>query len=194
MNLESYKRIMGYYGATLGEVRKNQSDMIMEATWDGDLQSKICYIYDYYHDDEPDKNYKLSPQRRRTKTVIPAKYIVNSYNSEGKDQVLYHIQFKPSQRNPLEYFENEYEQKYGIMFPIGLYIDIPDNKGIYRRWLIVENANTYDPQFISWAIAPCDYRYSWIWKEKKHRMWGVSRSQSSLGSKPSSARYIGKPK
>ena len=194
MNLEAYKRIMGYRGTTLGEVKKNQSDMIMEATWDRDLQSKTCYIYDYYHDDEPDKNYKLSPQKSRTKAAIPAKYIINSYNSEGKDQVFYHLQFKPSQQNPLEYFESEYEQKYGINFPIGLYIDIPDNKGIYRRWLIVENANAFDPQFITWSIAPCDYRYSWIHKEKKHRMWGVSRSQSSLGRKPSSARYIGKPK
>ena len=28
MNLEAYKRIMGYRGTTLGEVKKNQSDMI----------------------------------------------------------------------------------------------------------------------------------------------------------------------
>lgn len=182
MNLESYKRILGGYGKTLGEVRKNQSDMIMENTWNGDIQSKICYIYDYYHDDEPDKAYKLSPQKSSTKTMIPAKYIIDSYNSEGKDQVLYHIQFKPSQENPLDYFESEYEQKYGNEFPIGLYIDIPDNKGVYRRWLIAENANTFDPQFITWSIAPCNWRYNWICKEKKHRMWGVSRSQSSYNS------------
>ena len=97
MNLESYRRIAGYSGSTLGEVRKNQADMLMEATWDGDIQSRTCYIYDYYHDDEPEKSYKLSPQRSRTKVAIPAKYIINAYNSDGKDQVTYHIQFKPSQ-------------------------------------------------------------------------------------------------
>lgn len=182
MNLESYRRIAGYSGSTLGEVRKNQADMLMEATWDGDIQSRTCYIYDYYHDDEPEKSYKLSPQRSRTKVAIPAKYIINAYNSDGKDQVTYHIQFKPSQQNPLDYFKGEYELKYGCEFPIGLYIDIPDNKGIYRKWLIMQAANTFDPQFQTWAILPCNYRYSWIWKEKKHRMWGVSRSQSSYNS------------
>ena len=180
--LDSYRRILGIHGTSAGQARKSYSDMIMENTWDGDMQSKKCYIYDFYHDDEPEKNYKLSPSHSRSKTQIDAKYIVNSYNSDGKDQVSYHIQFRPSQECPLDYFYDEYERKYGNEFPIGLYIDIPDQKNVYRRWLIIENANTYDPQFITWSILPCDLRYNWIYKEKKYRMWGVSRSQSSLGS------------
>ena len=38
---------------TVGEKLKSDSDMLMEATWDNDLQSKICYIYDFFHDDSP---------------------------------------------------------------------------------------------------------------------------------------------
>ena len=36
---------------TLGEKLKSDSDKIMELTWDSDPQSKVAYIYDYFHDD-----------------------------------------------------------------------------------------------------------------------------------------------
>ena len=48
-------------GGTLGEVRKQQSDEIMDATWWRDIQSRVCYIYDYFHDGEKDKLRGLSP-------------------------------------------------------------------------------------------------------------------------------------
>lgn len=38
---------------TLGQLYKEDSDRIMELVWDGDIQSKIGYIYDYKHDDQP---------------------------------------------------------------------------------------------------------------------------------------------
>ena len=41
---------------TVGENLKNISDDLMDLTWDNDIQSKKCYIYDFYHDDQPDKN------------------------------------------------------------------------------------------------------------------------------------------
>ena len=31
---------------TIGQIYKEQSDWAMEQTWDNDIQSKICYIYD----------------------------------------------------------------------------------------------------------------------------------------------------
>ena len=36
---------------TLGEQLKADSDKLMELTWDNDIQSKRCFIYDYFHDD-----------------------------------------------------------------------------------------------------------------------------------------------
>ena len=54
---ESYKKRMkidtvstGKNYPTLGEKLKSDSDLIMEATWNNDIQSKISYIYDYFHD------------------------------------------------------------------------------------------------------------------------------------------------
>ena len=111
---------------TIGQIYKEQSDFIMEATFWNDPQSKVCYIYDYFHDDQPDKNVGMTYENT-TKTKIDVKFIVKTYQSIDKDQVEYYIQFRPSQKvwfeesDELYYFETDYRQKYGIQdFPIGL--------------------------------------------------------------------------
>ena len=111
---------------TIGQIYKEQSDWLMEETFSNDIQSKVCYIYDYFHDDQPDKNVGMTYENT-TKTKIDVKFIVKTYQSIDKDQVEYYIQFRPSQKvwfeesDELYYFETDYRQKYGIQdFPIGL--------------------------------------------------------------------------
>ena len=82
---------------TVGENLKNISDDLMDLTWDNDIQAKKCYIYDFYHDDQPDKNQNMTYDNT-TKTPIDAKFIINSYQSIDKDQVPYYLQFRPSQK------------------------------------------------------------------------------------------------
>lgn len=95
---------------TLGEIRKEQSDWAMEELWDSDIQSKKCFIYDYYHDDfiikydtdgvTPLYSYTLKEgmaYENTRKTPIDAKFIIKSHQSIDKDQVEYYLQFKPSQ-------------------------------------------------------------------------------------------------
>ena len=144
---------------TIGQIYKEQSDFIMEETFWNDPQSKVCYIYDYFHDDQPDKNVGMTYENT-TKTKIDVKFIVKTYQSIDKDQVEYYIQFRPSQKvwfeesDELYYFETDYRQKYGVQdFPIGLMIDIPDDTGLYHKWLICskEPAN----QFVKYLVLPC---------------------------------------
>ena len=190
---EYYKRKMkvdtcstGKNYPTLGEKLKSDSDMLMELTWDSDIQSKICYIYDFYHDDQPRLAEGMTYDNT-TKTRIDAKFIVKSYQSMDKDQVDYYIQFKPSQavrfseNDELYYFETDYKSVYGNTFPVGEYIDIQDDRGVYHKWLICreERAN----QFPKYLVLPCDYELCWIetnGKDRiKRRMWSVLRMQSS---------------
>lgn len=169
---------------TIGQIYKEQSDELMEWTWDNDIQSKVCYIYDYAHDNEPELKDHMTYENT-TKTRIDAKFIITQYGSISKDQVAYHLMFKPSQ--PLEfndgdelyYFETNYRKKYDIPFPCSLYIDIPNEKGIYEKWLIIneEQGN----QFIKYNILPINYRFEWVetsgQNRYKRRMWGVDRQQ-----------------
>lgn len=182
---------------TIGQMHKEESELLMEETWDNDIESKKCYIYDYFHDDKPNLAEGMTYENT-TKTSIDAKFIVTKYQSIDKDQVEYHIQFRPSQRvrfdegDELYYFEKEYKNRYYVNFPIGLYIDIPDEKNIYRKWLIVskEEGN----QFLKYSILPCDYYLQWIdntgSKRFKRKMWCVSRAMNSYTSGRWINRYL----
>lgn len=191
MKMPSFREAKRIYGSnlTIGQQLKQMSDMAMEETWDNNIQSKVCYIYDYYHDNQPDKKDHMTYERT-TKTRIDAKFIVKSYQSIDKDQADYYIQFKPSQpveftkNDQLYYYEQDFRRKYGAEFPTGLYCDIPDEKGVYRKWMIIlsEPAN----QFTKYLVLPINYNFMWIernGKERiKRRMWAVLRSQNSYNS------------
>lgn len=174
---------------TIGQIYKEQSDDMMNWTWDNDIQSKICYIYDFYHDDQPRLAEGMTYENT-TKTQIDAKFIVKSYQSMDKDQVEYYIQFKPTQKthfsegDELYYFETDYRQKYHNDNFIGLFIDIPNDENIYEKWMILrtEPAN----QFPKYLILKCNYELMWIenngTEKIKRRMWSVLKMQSSYNS------------
>ena len=192
-----HRKRMKSQGNTLGQIRKQQSDEIMEETWDSDIQSKTCYIYDYFHDNQPELKDHMTYDNT-TKTRIDAKFIITQYGSISKDQVAYHIMFKPSQQlefvegDELYYFETDYRRKFDIQFPSSLYIDIPNEKGIYEKWLIIneEQGN----QFIKYNVLPVNYRFEWIETDGqnryKRRMWGCDRQQLSYTSGTWVDRYI----
>lgn len=188
-NLMEYKRYLQKESSNTGQVRKTNSDIIMEHTWQRDIQSKKCYIYDYFHDDQ----YWLASgmtYSNTLKTSIDAKFIISRYQSLDKDQSEYHLQFRPSQKlefnenDELHYYETDFRQKYHADFPIGLYIDIPDDRGVYKKWLIcgIEIAN----QFPKYIILPCNYYFHYIDvvgnKRIIRKIWGVTRSQNSYNS------------
>lgn len=166
MNLQTYKRLHCNV-STAGQVRKNNSDMIILNTWENDIQSRKCYIYDYYHDKEGEK------------TPVDAKYIVTQYSTLSKDQVEYHILFKPRSGCAVDYYKF-YQEKYNAEYPVGLYIDIPDADGNYQKWLIC--ASDKEPQFVKHSILPCNYEFKWIHNGEKHSMWGVARMRNSYNS------------
>lgn len=174
---------------TLGQIYKEQSDFLMLQTWDSDPQSKVAYIYDYFHDDQPDIKDHMTYENT-IKTRIDVKFIVKSYQSMDKDQVEYYIQFRPDEKfnftegDELYYYETDFHKRYGADYPIGLFIDIPDDRGIYHKWLICrdEPAN----QFPKYLILPLNYRLYWIEqngdKRIKRNMWCAIRQQSSYTS------------
>lgn len=175
--------------STLGEKLKSDSDKIMELTWDGDEQSKLCFIYDWEHDDSPNMNIGMTYENT-TKTPIDAKILVSKYGSIDKDSPTLQCQFKPSQK---EYFTEEDDlfymeesrQKYHLddIF-VGMYLDIPDKKGVYHRHLIC--MKDVEQNFQKYFILPCDYFLQWIQikadKRYKRSMWCVLKSQSSYNS------------
>jgi hypothetical protein len=180
MDFKTYKRMLAVHGGTSGQVKKTQSDIIIENSWWEDIQSRVCYIYDYYHDDEKGKYRNMNPTESASKIPIDTKFIITQYGTLAKGEVEYHIQFRPSQNCPLDYFEKEYEQKYSSEFPVGLYIDIPDDKGVFNKWLIC--AKHIGNQFIKYSVLPCNYNLMWIDNGIKHQMSSIIRTSNSYTS------------
>ena len=174
---------------TIGQIYKEQSDDMMEWTWDNDEQSKLCYIYDWKHDDSPNMNIGMTYENT-TKTPIDAKILVSKYGSIDKDSPTLQCQFKPSQKeyftedDELFYME-EYRQKYHLddIF-VGMYLDVPYKKNVYHKHLIC--MKDVEQNFQKYFILPCDYLLQWIQikedRRYKRSMWCVLKSQSSYNS------------
>ena len=210
---DSYRRKMqvdthstGKNYLTLGEKLKSDSDKIMELTWDNDVQSKVCYIYDHFHDDFFTDEHGITRSlaegmtyENTNKTKIDTKFIVKSYQSMDKDQVEYYIMFRPSQPvrfnegDDLYYYETDFRKRYSATFPIGLWCDIPDDRGVYHKWLICRNEPSN--QFPKFLILPANYELMWVEKNNekciKRRMWCVLRQQMSYTSGVYTDRVFG---
>lgn len=183
MNFANYGKSLGIGGVhTDGQRHSYEAQDIIEHTWYNDPSSVTAYLYSWEYDDEKDKNVGLHPQYSKTKIPVDVKYFINTYQSLNKDNVDYRIMFKPSYKCNVPYYKDLFEKKVGAEFPIGLYIDLPDRDGIYRRWLIVAGANTDNRDFPNWSVLFCDYDFKWVYKQKKYHCWGVGRSQNSYNS------------
>lgn len=174
---------------TIGQIYKEQSDDLMEWTWEADEQSKFCYIYDWKHDDSPNMNIGMTYENT-TKTPIDAKILVSKYGSIDKDSPTLQCQFKPSQKeyfteNDDLFYMEEYRKKYQLddIF-VGMYLDVPDKKRVYHRHLIC--MKDVEQNFQKYFLLPCDYLLQWVQTkaDKRYRrsMWCVLKSQSSYNS------------
>lgn len=179
-SFDLYRRL--HSAASIGEAHKKESDMVMEATWDNDINTRVCYLYDYFHDDHKTQLTNLDPVNESKKVAISLKWRRSSAQTMDKDVVDHHIQMKPSQEMNVDYYPAFFEERYQATWPVGLYVDIPDEKGIYNRWLIVAVANYHVSQFPTFSVLPCDFIFNWIYKGKKYKMAGCLRNQNSYNS------------
>lgn len=164
---------------SVGEISKQESDLVVENTWWDDLASRVGYLYDWYHDDNKTQLLDMHPETDKKKIPIDIKYIVSSSQTYEKDPITYHIQLRPYQECNVPYYEEFFRNRYDAKFPVGMYIDIEDSNGIYNRWLIVGESNFNDPQFPTYEILRCDKIIDYIIDNTKYRIAAVLRSQNS---------------
>jgi len=183
-SISEYRRMALQKGSYNGQVRKYEADAITESTWYNDQATRTCYLFDYEHDPQPLQMNDLTPDPTM-QVAVDLKYIVYSSQTYAKDAITYHIQFKPSedgQDSIVPYYEELFKRRYDASFPCGLYVLIPDNHGVYNKWLIVDTANYNDPQFSTYEVLRCDKVFQWIFQNMKYQMCGVLRSQNSYNS------------
>lgn len=177
--LDYYRR---KHKTTIGQIHKAQSDMVMEATWDTDIASRIGWFYDQDNDDQFNQEYNINSEKSKTKIPVEIKFFEMEYNSLAKDEVSQHIMFKPSYQPNIPYYDDKFAKPLHAEFPIGLYCDIADSRGVYQRWLVVGQYREHTNQFPSYLVLPCNHKLQWIYKGKKFESWCVLRSQNSYNS------------
>ena len=61
---------------TIGQQLKAMSDRSVQETFDSNIGTKQCYIYDYFHDDQPEKRKGYNPALSKTKTPVKLNFII----------------------------------------------------------------------------------------------------------------------
>lgn len=181
ISFSDYGKILGYNSQ--GRAHKGKSDMIMDATWQRDIQSQTAYVYDYYHDLKSSEKFVLNdlhPEDDEYKIPLEIKFIRHQVQTYDKDPVTFWLQMRPGQKCNVDYYSEVLGNRYDTIFPIGLYVDILDEDDeTYNRWLIVDKANYNGNQFPTFEILRSDKVFQWIHEGKKYQCAGVLRSQNS---------------
>lgn len=181
----TFKDFQTLHGTTVpGRARKMQSDMIMDATFDQDIQYQVGYFFDYYHT-TPENRLKLEgfdPVTDPNPVPVDVKFIAHSKKTYEKDEVTMHIQFRPGHACAVDYYDEVFGKRYNARYPVGLYVWLRGEDNIYRRWLVVATADRDENQFPTWEVLRCDDIFRWIKNGKFYEFPGVSRSQNSYNS------------
>lgn len=176
---EMYAQILKH--STLGRARKENADIVMDATFDGDIQYQVAYFFDYYHTTSENrlKLEGFDPAEDSGPVPIEIKFISHANKTYEKDAVTFHIQFRPKHQCEVDYYPEVFGKRYNAQYPVGLYVWIRGQDDIYRRWLVVAPADADKNQFPEWEVLKCNHVYRWVKDGKFYEFPGVSRSQNS---------------
>lgn len=188
-------KIINYGGSTIGRELKSMSDYVVDSTWGNDIGDQRAYLYNYATDNEPLLRSGMShyDDVGCLKHPVDVRFLISGYKSASKDDVEAHIIFKPEDWNSGAVIPSWWGDPdvggvdyrgLDIDFPIGCFIDIQNDKGVYERWLIIytDHAN----QFKKFGIVRCNYLLQWVTDKKNARYirqsWCAERTQNSYNS------------
>lgn len=165
--LELYKNRMALQGSTVGQALKNQSDMLMNETFDRDPTYKRGMLY----------NANLEPIE-----MVEFKFQKAQVYTINKDQVEYFVQFKTDYHpekmlntgnKVYRLYDDEKER-------LSFYLDIPDDDGDVYKWLIVGRNN--DNAFVRYNVLQCNWTFEWMIDRQYYSCLGVMRSRNNYNS------------
>ena len=164
ISYDDYANLLNLRGRNLGEVKKNQSDMIMNATFKRDPSYRQVYILD------PKEGWKYTD----------AKFSKHALSSIVKDAVDSYLQFRPKEHYPIGTYvfipdDTSYDLK-TINYNDPLGGDEVDN-----LWLIVNRTDS--KMFVQYLVLKCNWKFKWVVgygdQKKILSCWGCTRHANS---------------
>ena len=166
MNITSYKNYLSSRGNNLAQVKRLQSDQIVNNTFTADPTYKKVYIL-------TKDGWKWED----------AKYQFHTAPSVAKDAVDYYLQFRPKVHYPVGSY---------VIVPDDTDFDInlsdeekrnPFTQPVGDRtqwWLIVGRDES--SAYVRYMILKCDWDFRWVYKGKLMSCWACSKSANSYTS------------
>ena len=179
ITLENYQNMLLGKGGNLSEVRKNQSDMIMNATFMNDVGYKKVYIL----------------SKENGWEYVDAKYGKHASYSILKDAVDSYLQFRPQVHYPVGtyvFIPDDTSPKIGFYEyqPEDPFKDL--NFTVNKLWMIVGRDDA--TQFVRYNIIRCNWNFRWVYKLHGEyqimHVWGSVRNANSYTSGVWTADYM----
>lgn len=148
-------RLKAQKGKKVPQYKRDQSEMVVRETWYNDPEVVSMKLYKH-KEGTCGKEYELIGEE-------DARFIHKEMQEYGSQAVAYYVQFLPH-----------------VHYPIGSYIQIPDEDGKMQWWLIVDKSK--DLQFAYYDILPCNYTVKWVKNNHIYQCLCVVRSVNSYSS------------
>ena len=163
---EMYKSYLASEGNTLSQVKRNESDIVINQTFTADAAYKKVYIL-------TQNGWKFED----------AKYQIHTTPSILKDAVDYYLQFRPKIHYPIgSYVFIPDDTDFDINLS-GSELDnpfsLPDNR-ITQLWFIVGRDDALS--YVRYNVLKCNWNFKWLYKHNLYSCWGANRSASSYTS------------
>lgn len=166
IDASSYKTYLSAHGANIAQVRRNQTDFTINATFDHDPTYRQIYI--------------LTPEGWKWEE---AKYQFHNAQSIAKDKVDNYLQFRPKVHYPigcyvmipddtdpvLHFTEDELENPFLCWEKYHKYF-----------WFIAERDN--QNAYVRYNVLPCNHVFKWIYDGQKYSVLGSIRAANSYTS------------
>lgn len=163
---EMYKSYLASEGNTLSQVKRNESDIVINQTFTADAAYKKVYIL-------TQNGWKFED----------AKYQIHTTPSILKDAVDYYLQFRPKIHYPIGSYvfipdDNDFDINLS-----GSELDnpftLPDDR-ITQLWFIVGRDDALS--YVRYNVLKCNWNFKWLYKHNLYSCWGANRSASSYTS------------
>lgn len=173
MKLDTYKNYLQKHGNNLSEVKKKQSDYIIDRTFTRDPNYKRVYI--------------LTKDGWKYEDV---KYQFHSASSILKDAVDYYVQFRPGVHYPIGSYIIIPDDPSNELNLTEEELENPFKQDVSNRtqwWLIVGRNNA--TSYVRYMVLKCNWNFKWILNGKILEVFGCIRNANSYTSGAWTADY-----
>ena len=166
MNINGYRNYLSTNGINLAQIRRNQTDMLLNATWTSDPVYKRVYI--------------LTKDGWKWEDI---KYEYHQSQSVAKDNVDMYIQFRPKVHYPIGSYVLIPDDTSPNLNLTEEELANPFKQPIERRtqwWLIVDRDN--QNAYVRYNVLQCNWNFRWVYEGRIHSIFSVIRSANSYTS------------